>query len=85
MMRRWVFSAATMAVIAFFAGPVPAAMAQKDVPIPEGSRACVDCHRKEKVAATAIEEWGHSTHAKEGVGCVDCHAAKKEDRDAFDH
>jgi hypothetical protein len=33
---------------------------------PRTSKACVDCHVKEKVAAAAIE-WKHSTHAKEEV------------------
>jgi len=85
MMRRWTLAAAAMGIIMFSAGSAFAATAQKDVAVPEESRVCVDCHRKEKVAATAIEEWKHSTHAKEGVGCVECHAAKKEDKDAFDH
>ena len=85
MMRRWVWAATALGIIAFSAGSVSVTMAQKDVAIPEGSKVCVDCHRKEKVATTAIEEWKNSTHAGEGVGCLDCHEAKKEDRDAFDH
>ncbi len=30
---------------------------KKEVQVPEESQVCVDCHQKEKVAATAIEEW----------------------------
>jgi hydroxylamine dehydrogenase len=85
MMRRWGLAAAAMGIFALSAGAVSAAMAQKEVRIPDESQVCVDCHQKEKVAATAIEEWRYSTHAREGVGCLDCHQAKKEDKDAFDH
>lgn len=55
MMRRWVVSAAATVVIVFLAGPVSAAMAQKDVPTPKESRACVDCHAARK------EEKGRGT------------------------
>ncbi len=58
---------------------------KKETAIPEPSRACVECHVREKVAATAIEEWRYSVHAREGVGCVDCHEAKADDPDGFDH
>jgi hypothetical protein len=32
-----------------------------------------------------IEHWKGSTHARKGVGCVECHAADKGDADAFEH
>lgn len=76
--------AAALAIIAIGAGTAAAAPG-KDATIPEASRACVQCHVKEKVGTTAIEEWKHSTHAKEGVGCADCHQAAKGEPDAFDH
>ncbi len=86
MMRRWVLAVAAMGIIVSSADSGSAAMVKKkEVQVPEESQVCVDCHQKEKVAATAIEEWRYSTHAREGVGCIDCHAAKKEDKDAFDH
>jgi nitrate/TMAO reductase-like tetraheme cytochrome c subunit len=82
-MRRWVLAVAAMGIIVSSADSGSAAMVKKkEVQVPEESQVCVDCHQKEKVAATAIEEWRYSTHAREGVGCIDCHAAKKEDKDA---
>lgn len=84
-MRRWGSAATAVGIIVFFAGTVFSAEALKEVSAIGESQACVDCHQKEKVAATAIEEWRYSTHGREGVGCIDCHAANKEDRDAFDH
>src|SRR5512140_3519369 len=59
--------------------------ASAEVSVPESSRGCVSCHVKEKVAATAIEEWRNSTHAKEGVGCLDCHEAEKGKSATFEH
>jgi len=63
---------------------LPSAASAK-VTDPESSRGCVSCHVKEKVAATAIEEWRNSTHAKEGVGCLDCHEAEKGKPASFEH
>ncbi len=55
------------------------------VGVPKGSKACVSCHTRKKVGVAAIGEWRQSTHAKEGVGCYDCHQAKKGEPDAFKH
>jgi hydroxylamine dehydrogenase len=51
--------------------------------IPETSRACVDCHREQSPGI--IAHWEGSTHARKGVGCVECHQADKADPDQFDH
>lgn len=51
--------------------------------IPASSRACVDCHGQSSPAI--IDHWKGSTHARKGVGCVDCHKADKDDVDAFSH
>ncbi|HQU14424.1 MAG TPA: multiheme c-type cytochrome, partial [Thermodesulfobacteriota bacterium] len=59
--------------------------ASAEATVPGSSSGCVSCHVKEKVAATAIEEWRNSTHAKEGVGCLDCHEAEKGKPAAFEH
>lgn len=83
-MRGWAALAA-LVTVACTAVTGAAAVVKKDVSVPENSRACVDCHMKEKVATTAIEEWKYSTHAGEGVGCVDCHEAKTGEPDAFEH
>ena len=55
MRRLWVGLAAAMCLFVLGPGSAPAMEQQKKpVTIPEESRVCVDCHVKEKVAATAI-------------------------------
>jgi hypothetical protein len=43
----------------------------------------VDCHRAPTPGI--IDHWAGSTHARKGVGCVECHLADRGDADAFDH
>jgi cell division septation protein DedD len=51
--------------------------------VPEDSRGCVECHQK--TSPGIVEQWHDSSHEKNGIGCVDCHAADKNDADAFLH
>jgi hypothetical protein len=51
--------------------------------IPASSKQCVECHQQSNPAIVA--HWTGSTHARKGVGCVDCHQADKDDADAFHH
>jgi hydroxylamine dehydrogenase len=57
--------------------------AAANVPTPEKSRRCVECHGN--LSPGIIDHWKGSTHALKGVGCVECHEAKKGDADGFDH
>ena len=53
------------------APPVPPPIAH---PGDASSTGCVDCHAKVDKKQEAIsEDWRSSIHAKEGVGCADCH------------
>ncbi len=45
--------------------------------------ACVDCHRT--LSPALVMEWERSRHAEMGIGCGDCHGAKKEEADAWLH
>ena len=47
------------------------------------SRKCFTCHASKTPVIT--EQWANSKHSRLGVGCYECHAAKKEDPDAFWH
>ena len=47
------------------------------------SGACVSCHRQQSPAL--VMEWERSRHARNDVGCLDCHGAKKEEVDAWQH
>ncbi len=53
------------------------------VSVPADSRRCVDCHRQSSPGI--IDHWRGSTHARKGVGCVECHTADRADADAFEH
>jgi hypothetical protein len=56
---------------------------QVHIAVPAGSRDCVDCHAQANPGI--ITHWKSSTHAEKGVGCVECHAAEKDDADGYEH
>ncbi len=47
------------------------------------SRKCVSCH--EQKTPGIVAQWKHSGHAREGVGCWECHNASAKDPGAFEH
>jgi hypothetical protein len=51
--------------------------------IPATSKQCIDCHQQSTPGI--IDHWKGSTHARKGIGCVECHQADKGDADGFDH
>lgn len=51
--------------------------------IPASSKQCIECHQQSNPAI--IAHWKGSTHARKGIGCVECHQADKGDADAFEH
>lgn len=50
---------------------------------PTSSKECIACHRD--FTPVIVQQWGASKHYGGGVACYDCHQAKKEDNDAFEH
>ncbi len=44
---------------------------------------CLTCHKEEQPGL--YKQWYGSAHAKNGVTCLDCHAAEKSEPDAFEH
>ncbi len=58
-------------------------LAASHISVPVKSKQCVDCHGQSTPGI--IDHWKFSTHAKKGVGCVECHKANKGDVDGFDH
>jgi hypothetical protein len=69
----------------FLALPAPAAAPVKAEPPPVSpkSKACVDCHRQKTPSIAA--QWSGSAHARQGVGCWECHNADAKDPGAFPH
>ncbi|MFT7543044.1 MAG: hydroxylamine dehydrogenase [Gammaproteobacteria bacterium] len=53
------------------------------VDVPTSSKGCVECHNT--LTPGIIDHWEGSTHAKRGVGCLDCHMAGELDADSFSH
>jgi hypothetical protein len=50
---------------------------------PPKEATCEGCHKAS--APALVMEWEASKHAREGVGCLDCHAADAKDVDAWTH
>lgn len=46
---------------------------------------CIVCHEKSGKGESIVGQWKESKHGKQGIGCLDCHAALKDDADAFEH
>ena len=53
------------------------------ISIPASSQQCIECHAP--TTPGIIDHWKGSTHARKGIGCVECHQAEKGDVDGFDH
>ncbi len=53
------------------------------VAVPTSSAQCVECHQKSTPGI--IDHWKGSTHARKGIGCVECHQAEQGDADGFPH
>jgi len=55
----------------------------KDIQLDSESKKCVTCHEKERVAPKIHDQYAESEHAKNGIGCLDCHTAEVNDFDAY--
>lgn len=53
------------------------------IAVPASSQQCVECHTQ--VTKGIIDHWMGSTHARKGVGCVECHQAQTGDADGWNH
>jgi len=72
-----------MAMVMMLVASSAMAVTYKDIELDADSKKCVDCHEKERIAPKVHDQYAESEHAKNGVGCLDCHAAEKGDFDAF--
>jgi hypothetical protein len=52
-------------------------------PLSAESQRCVNCHRERSPGIVA--QWQGSRHAREGVGCFECHSASEKEPGAFAH
>ena len=51
--------------------------------ISKKSETCIACHKS--MNPSMVKQWEDSEHSKKGVGCFECHEAKKGEKDAMDH
>ncbi|OPX32070.1 cytochrome C [candidate division KSB1 bacterium 4484_188] len=54
-----------------------------EIEIDKMTKKCITCHEKKGIAVSQIDAWKESQHAVMGIGCYECHEAKKGDFDAF--
>ena len=64
-------------------GAVMASVKTPPKQLSEESQQCVACHKKNN--PSIVQQWGSSKHFRANVGCYECHAADKGDKDAFIH
>ncbi len=87
--RRFVFRAAAVGIpvivaITLTVGSSRLGAQTKATPeVSAGSKACIDCHKKNNPAL--VMEWERSRHAAQGIGCADCHGASEGEPDAWKH
>jgi hypothetical protein len=69
--------------IVLFAATYVSALTVNGVQIDADSAKCITCHEDMGIAPKVHDQWAESAHAKNGVGCLSCHAAEEGDFDAF--
>lgn len=82
LLLRWLSLSCVLFIV--WIGQTQAAMS---INIPEElskkSKMCVSCHST--ITVNIYQQWGNSKHFRANVGCYECHAANKNDKDAFKH
>jgi len=76
MVKRSIFILLALLTAAFV---VPQAEAR----LSKQSKSCIECH--EGMNPGIVKPWEDSAHEKNDVGCYECHAANKSDKDAMSH
>jgi hydroxylamine dehydrogenase len=64
---------------------LPAQEAPTVTAISEASSNCITCHSSNEFMRSQIMEWERSAHAKNQVGCYECHLAEAGDPDVMEH
>jgi hydroxylamine dehydrogenase len=57
--------------------------AKPSAPLSAESKKCVSCH--ERSTPGIVAQWRGSRHAREGVGCFECHSASEKEPGSFAH
>jgi hypothetical protein len=75
--------ATVFSVLLFGLAPAVRAQAWGLPEMSEETKACVACHKQESTGI--YQQWGGSKHFRANVGCYECHAAQKDEPDAYQH
>ena len=78
MNKRLVFWSILIIVVLCMVGYLKKTFCFHSVYVSAKTQKCIECHAKNHLQESQIEEWKHSKHAKAGVGCYECHRAKKD-------
>jgi len=72
-----------LACFSMFFNIANAAVKEAPKEFSEESKQCIACHKKDNPGI--VQQWGASKHYRAKVGCYECHAADKGDKDGYDH
>jgi hydroxylamine dehydrogenase len=78
-----IFFMFTLTIVAWVEGGRRRVVHAPEAVVTAENKACVDCHRVKSPGI--VGQWEISTHAKSGIGCLQCHQADKGDSDGYDH
>ena len=73
----------TLIIVAWVEGGRRRVVKAPDAVVTSENKDCVDCHRVKSPGI--VGQWEISTHAKSGIGCLQCHAAEEGDVDGYEH
>jgi len=77
------FFLAALLIVAWVEGGRARVIRAADAVVTAENAECIDCHRVKSPGI--VGQWEISTHARTGIGCLQCHKAQEGDIDGYDH
>ena len=77
------FFLSALLIVAWVEGGRARVVRAPDAVVTSENSDCVDCHRVKSPGI--VGQWEISTHAKSGIGCLQCHSADVGDIDGYEH
>lgn len=78
-----IFFLSALLIVAWVEGGRKRVVEHPDVIVTAANKDCVSCH--DTKSPGIVDQWRESLHSKTGIGCMDCHGAKKGEIDSFEH
>ncbi|MDH5656618.1 MAG: multiheme c-type cytochrome [Spirochaetia bacterium] len=73
----------SLLIVAWVEGARKKFVSYPDAIVTSKNEGCVSCHSEKSPGI--VLQWKESQHSQSGIGCLDCHGAKKGEPDAFEH